>query len=76
MRNQCSEELGSSGALRGALDLGSTREHFCFLKMLMFYFIFKALNFFFTRLFIFLALCGMRNLSSPTRDRTSAPLQS
>ena len=58
VRNQCSEELGSSGALRGALDLGSTRAHFCFLKMLMFYFIFKALNFFFTRLFIFLALCN------------------
>ena len=71
-----SRGAGLQRALRGALDLGSMHAHFCFLKMLMFYFIFKALNFFFTRLFIFLALYGMRNLSSPTRDRTSAPLQS
>ena len=52
--------------------------HFCFLKMLMFYFIFKAFNFLLIHLFIyFLALlCGKRDLSSSIRDRTSAPLQS
>ena len=32
------------------------RAHFCFLKMLMFYFIFKAFNFLFIHLFIFFGL--------------------